>query len=103
MGSPLGPILANVFLCHFLKKWLSDCPPEFLHKIFKRFVDNIFVMFLCKTQLNEFVFYENTKHCNIKFTSEFQEDDTFFFWILKSYVRTIDRLLPFFVKLHLEV
>ena len=26
MGSPLGPILANVFLCHF-EQWLSECPP----------------------------------------------------------------------------
>ena len=24
MGSPLGPILANAFLCHFEKKWLSE-------------------------------------------------------------------------------
>ena len=24
MGSPLGPILENAFLCHFEKKWLSE-------------------------------------------------------------------------------
>ena len=27
MGSQLGPILANTFLCHFEKQWLSECPP----------------------------------------------------------------------------
>ena len=27
MGSPLGPILANAFFCHFEKQWLSECPP----------------------------------------------------------------------------
>ena len=26
MGSPLGPILANAFLCHFEKQWLSEYP-----------------------------------------------------------------------------
>ena len=26
-GSPLGPILANAFLCHFEKQWLSEYPP----------------------------------------------------------------------------
>ena len=26
MGSPLGPTLANAFLCHFEKKWLSESP-----------------------------------------------------------------------------
>ena len=39
MGSSLGPTLANAFLCHFEKKWLSEC---------KRYVDDIFVTFnLC--------------------------------------------------------
>ena len=39
MGSFLGPTLANAFLCHFEKKWLSEC---------KRYVDDIFVTFnLC--------------------------------------------------------
>ena len=25
MGSPLGPALANVFMCSFENKWLKDC------------------------------------------------------------------------------
>ena len=79
MGSPLGPILANVFLCYFEKKCLSDCPPYLSSKDLKRFVDDIFAMFLCKTQLNEFVFYMNTKHSNRKFTLEFEEDDSLCF------------------------
>ena len=32
MGPPLGPILANAFLCHFEKQWLSQCPPDFYPK-----------------------------------------------------------------------
>ena len=26
MGSPLGPTLANAFLCHYEKIWLNECP-----------------------------------------------------------------------------
>ena len=83
MGSPLGPILANAFLCHFEKQWLSECPPDFLHKVFKRYVDDIFVMFLCQSHLKDFVNYMNTKHPNIKFTSEFEQNDFFSFLDVK--------------------
>ena len=69
MGSPFGTILANAFLCHFKKQWFSECPPDVLPKVFKRYVDDIFVMFLCQSHLNNFVNYMNTKHPNIKFIS----------------------------------
>ena len=68
-GSPLGKILANAFLCHFEKQWLSKCTPDVLPKVFQRYVDDIFVMFLCQSHLKDFVNYMNTKHSNIKFTS----------------------------------
>ena len=45
MGSPLGPTLANVFLCHYEKEWLNSCPIEFKPKLYKRYVDDISVMF----------------------------------------------------------
>ena len=83
MGSPLGPILANAFLCHFEKQWLSECPPDFLHKVFKRYVDDIFVMFLCQSHLKDFVNYMNTKHPNIKFTSAFEQNYFFSFLDVK--------------------
>ena len=35
MGSQLGPILTNTFLCHFEKQWLLECPPDTLPKVFK--------------------------------------------------------------------
>ena len=43
MGSPLGPTLANVFLCHHERKWLEDCPDNFRPVYYKRYVDDIFV------------------------------------------------------------
>ena len=74
MGSPVGPVLANAFLCHFEKQWLSECPPApllyILPKVSKRYVDDIFVMFLCQSPLKDFVNYMNIKHPNNKFTLE---------------------------------
>ena len=43
MGSPLGPTLANVFLCFYVRKWLEKCPLEFEPVFYRRYVDNIFV------------------------------------------------------------
>ena len=84
MGSQLGPILANTFLCHFEKQWLSqNVPLDILPKVFKRYVDDIFEMFLCQSHLKDFVNYMNTKHPNIKFTSEFEENDSFSFLDVK--------------------
>ena len=88
MGSPLGPILANAFLCHFEKKWLSECPPDFLPKVFKRYVDDTFVMFLCQSHLKDFVNYMNTKYPNTKFISEFEQND--FSYMLKAHVAITD-------------
>ena len=34
MGSPLGPTLANAFLCHYEKEWLDSCPIEFRRKLY---------------------------------------------------------------------
>ena len=58
-------------------------PPDFLPKVFKRYVDDIFVMFLCQSHLKDFVNYMNTKHPNIKFTSEFEQNDIFSFLDVK--------------------
>ena len=43
MGSPLGPTLANVFLCFYVRKWLEKCSLEFEPVFYRRYVDNIFV------------------------------------------------------------
>ena len=64
MGSPLGPTLANAFLCHYEKEWLNSCPIEFKPKLYKRYVDDIFVMFPPRHCVKKFVDYMNTKHLN---------------------------------------
>ena len=39
MGSPLGPTLANIFLCFHEQIWLVNCPAKFKPVIYRRFAD----------------------------------------------------------------
>ena len=55
MGSPLGPTLANVFLCHHEKKWLNDCPNNFKPVFYKRYVHDIFFLFKKSEHVQLFV------------------------------------------------
>ena len=82
-GSPLGPTLANAFLCHSEKKWLSECPVRFLPSVYKRYVDDIFVTFNSYSQLLKIVDYMNHQHPNIKFTFEVEKNNNFSFLDVK--------------------
>ena len=82
MGSPLGPTLANVFLCYYKKEWLDNCPSHFKPIVYRRYVDDIFVIFSSKEHLHPFVDYMHKQHRCIKFTSETKQNNNFFFLIL---------------------
>ena len=79
MGSPLGPTLANAFLCMHETGWLSDCPAEYKPVYYRRYVDDIFVLFKSPDHLQPFVDYMNSKHQNIHFTSDHEKNNTFSF------------------------
>ena len=72
MGSPLGPVLANLFMAIHEKDWLKNCnsPPIF----YRRYVDDIFCLVKNETEANSFLTYLNSKHANIKFTIEHEKD-----------------------------
>ena len=70
MGSPLGPTFANIFLCFHERNWLDSCPSEFKPVVYRRYVDDTFVIFREKWQANRFLEYLNSKHRNIGFTME---------------------------------
>ena len=74
MGSPLGPTLANVFMCHFENIWLENCPSHFKPIVYRRLVDDTFVLFRSKDHVEKFRNYLNKQHKNIKFTSEIEEN-----------------------------
>ena len=70
MGSPLGPIFANLFLCYYEKLWLEKCPLDFRPILYRRDVDDTFVIFKKKEHAILFFDYLNVQHKNIKFTME---------------------------------
>ena len=74
MGSPLGPTLANVFMCHFENIWLENCPSHFKAIVYRRFVDDTFLLFPSMNHVGKFRNYLNKQHKNIKFTSEIEEN-----------------------------
>ena len=70
MGSPLGPTLANAFLCFYEKKWLEQCHDEFKLVYYRRYVDDIFVLFRSPDHLIKLMDYLNKCHPNMKFYFE---------------------------------
>ena len=67
MGSPVSPIVANLFMEHLENQALSTAlnPP----KLWIRYVDDTFII-LKKDHFDEFTNHINTIHPSIKFTSE---------------------------------
>ena len=49
MGFPLGPTLANAFLCYYEKKWLRECPEKYLNlkRVFRNTCAHILFINLC--------------------------------------------------------
>ena len=74
MGSPLGPTLANVFMCHMEKKWLQDCPMDFKPVLYRRYVDDTFLLFNDFSHINLFLEFLNSRHPNISFTCDNEQD-----------------------------
>ena len=62
MRSPLGPSLANAFLCDHETKWLNDCPEKLKPVFYKTYLDDIFVLFRRSEPVKPFDEYMNSKH-----------------------------------------
>ena len=74
MGSPLGPTLANIFMSYYERIWLDECPIEFKPTLYRRYVDDTFLLFRKEEHISKFLEYLNSKHRNIKFTVEKESD-----------------------------
>ena len=74
MGSLLFLILINLE-----QEWLLECWLDLLPKVFKWVADDIFFRFANEYYLKGLVHHLNSKHCGIKFTSEFEESNSFAF------------------------
>ena len=74
MGSPLGPTLANVFLSHYESMWLENCPKQFRPVYYKRYVDDVFLLFNDQKDVLKFQCYLNSRHRSIEFSKEEERD-----------------------------
>ena len=54
MGSPLGPTLANIFLCHWEEIWLDKCLQQFKPKFYNRVMDDTFLLFSSQDHVKKF-------------------------------------------------
>ena len=79
MGSPLGPLFANIFLSLHERTWLADCPHTFKPMFYRRYVDDCFLIFQSIEQVIPFLDYLNSKHPNIQFTHELENNGSLSF------------------------
>ena len=90
MGSPLGPALANAFLCHHEVSWLDNCPLSYAPVFYARYVDDVFVLLRSADHVQLLASYLSAQHTNINFTFEVEENDTLPFLDVKVF-RDADR------------
>ena len=74
MGSPLGPLFANIFMSFHEQKWLNNCPSFFKPLLYRRYVDDCFLLFRSSDHVPLFLDYLNQQHANITFTPEIERD-----------------------------
>ena len=79
MDSPLGLTIANAFLCFYEKNWLEQCSDKFKPVYFKRYIDEIFVLFMSRDHLIKFRDYLNKCHPNMKFSFEEEKNESCLF------------------------
>ena len=72
MGSLVGPSLANAFLSYHEKNWLNSCTHRFKQVFYRRYVDNIFILFKSNDHLKDFL---NSCHINMSFSMETEKEN----------------------------
>ncbi len=73
MGSPLSPIVANLFMEEFENKALTTAVVR--PKVWLRYVDDVFAVWNHdEQQLGQFHEHLNNQHSNIQFTTEEEVD-----------------------------
>ena len=78
MGSPLAPVLANIFMGFHESKWLNEYNLN-KPKFYLRYVDDILAAFDNEQDSLNFLNFLNNRHPNIKFTIEKQNNHSIAF------------------------
>ena len=79
MRSPLGPTLVNVFFDIMKKNFLQNVSSEFKPTIYRRYLDDTFLLFHSTHHIEKFLNYLNRQHKNIRFTFEIENENSISF------------------------
>ena len=72
MGSPLGPLLANVFMCH-IENQLEQ--KNMIPSFYRRYVDDTLVTMPNTESATDFLQVLNSVHPSLSFTTELEHSD----------------------------
>ena len=87
MGSPVAPVLANIWMEHFEEKALSLGPKTI--RLWKRYVDDIFSIVKGSVQeVDQYIQHLNSIHPKMRFTYEMEKDRSLSFLDVKVAVRS---------------
>ena len=75
MGSPFGPTLTNLCLVYYEHMWLEKSPLQFRPKYYRRYVNDIFLMFESRDHVKKFLRYMNSCHPKVQFTCEAESNN----------------------------
>ena len=70
---------AKIFLSFHERTWLADGPHTFTPMLYRRYVDDCFLIFQSKEQVIPFFDFLNSKHPNIQFTHELENNGSLSF------------------------
>jgi len=73
MGSPLGPLFANIFLSHYESQWLENSPVKPL--LYKRYVDDTLWLLPENSDIAVLMHYMNSRHNSMRFTYESEKNN----------------------------
>jgi len=74
MGSPLGPLFANIFLSHYESKWLEESPVK--PSLYKRYVDDTLWFLPADADIPLLMTFMNSRHPNMRFTYETENNNS---------------------------
>ena len=79
MGSPIGPLLADVMMNYVIDKAIERTPPDHQPKFFCRYVDDCFATFTNTSSIVVFLRNLNSVHSQIQFTKEVESHNSLAF------------------------
>ena len=83
MGGCVSPSLAEIFMKHHETIWLDNCPLSFRPVLYKRYVDDTFLLFRSRDHIVPFLNYLNSQHPLIKFTHDVEVNNCLSFLDVK--------------------